>query len=266
MRAGYRLQWAGFEGNPGTAFINGHGKIKPKLLNRREWFMGVGGRIISDEAGPFTFIRLELAWSIHVKLSRSLYGAFGIFAGMAQSRFSLSGLTFTDPNNDPIATGGSRVSILAPTITPGLLIYGKTFFIDFSMQDAVPLRLKDVGNETSLSTHFVMKGAKSFKLSRRSDLIPSINLRYVKAAPVAYEINVMYSLDKRYQIGVAYRNNTAVAGLLKIRLFGSFTVAYAYDYIINNLKYGTSGSHEIMIGFNTCDLGKGKNIRCAAFN
>ena len=258
FRAGYRLQWYGFEGSPNTAFINGHGKIKPKLLNGRDWFMGVGGRIVSDEAGPFSTLRMELAWSIHVKLGKNVYGSFGIFAGVTQSRFSLDG--FDDP-----VVNGSQASILVPTLTPGILIYGRNFFIGFSMQDVIQKNIPNVGLETNISTHYILKASENFKISRRSDLLPSLTLRMVKGAPVGYDINVMYVLDKKYQIGVAYRNQTAVAGIIKIAIFGSFTVGYSYDYIINNIKFGTSGSHEIIIGFNTCDLNEGP-VRCAAFN
>ena len=264
FRAGYRLQWAGFEGRPGTAFVNGHGKIKPKVLNRRDWFMGVGGRIVSDEAGPFSSLRAELAWSIHVQLSKSVYGSFGVFTGIVQSRFSIDKL---GGGVDLSKLGiKENTSLLGPTITPGLLIYGKDFYVGFSMQDAIQYKLPDVGLETNISTHYVFKTAKNFKLSRRSELIPSFILRAVTGAPVNYEINMMYSLDKNYQIGIAYRNQAAVAALLKLRLFGSLTIGFSYDYVINNLKYGTTGAYEVIIGFNSCDLGKNQNIRCAAFN
>lgn len=258
FRLGYRMQWLGFEGNPTTAFINGHGKIKPKVSNGREWFMGVGARIVSDEAGPFSNIRMELAWSVHVKLGKSVYGSFGIFAGVMQSKFGIDG--FDDP-----VINGSQSSILVPTITPGLLIYGRSFFIGLSMQDVIQKNIPGVGLETNISTHYIFKASNNFKISRRSDLLPSLILRMVKGAPVGYDINVMYVLDKKYQIGVSYRNQTAVAALIKLTLFGSFTLGYSYDYTINNIKYGTSGSHEIIIGFNTCDISDGA-VRCAAFN
>ena len=258
FRLGYRLQWLGFEGNPTTAFINGHGKIKPKVLNGREWFMGVGARIVSDEAGPFSALRMELAWSIHVKLGKYVFGSFGIFAGVMQSKFGLDG--FDDP-----VVNGSQASILVPTITPGLLIYGRSFFIGLSMQDVIQKNIPNVGLETNISTHYIFKASNNFKISRRSDLLPSLILRMVKGAPVGYDINVMYVLDKKYQIGVSYRNQTAVAALIKITLFGSFTLGYSYDYTINHIKFGTSGSHEIIIGFNTCDISDGA-VRCAAFN
>jgi len=262
FRAGYRLQWAGFEGRPGTAFVSGHGKIKPKVLNGKDWFMGVGGRIISDEAGPFSSIRLELAWAIHVQLSKSVYGSFGIFAGITQSRFSTDKLDVNQANQELT----SQTSILGPTITPGLLIYGKDFFVGFSIQDVVAYQMPDVGIETNISPHYIFKTAKNFKLSRRSELIPSLIIRTVSGAPVNYELTMMYSLDKNYQIGIAYRNQAAVAGLLKLRLFGSLTLGFAYDYIINTQRFGTTGSYEIILGFNSCDLGKNQNIRCAAFN
>ena len=270
FRAGYRLQWVGFEGRPGTAFVNGHGKIKPKVLNRRDWFMGVGGRIVSDEAGPFSSLRVELAWSIHVQLSKSVYGSFGVFSGIVQNSFNTDNLTVTFPT-----TLNKQTTIMGPTITPGLLVYGKDFFVGLSIQDIAVNFFPDlvddsitvaVGTFTNTSTHYVFKTAKNFKLSRRSELIPSFIIRAVTGAPVNYEINMMYSLDKNYQIGIAYRNQAAVAALLKLRLFGSLTIGFSYDYVINNLKYGTTGAYEVIIGFNSCDLGKNQNIRCAAFN
>lgn len=269
FRAGYRLQWAGFEGRPGTAFVNGHGKIKPKVLNGKDWFMGVGGRIVSDDAGPFSSIRVELAWAIHVQLSKSVYASFGVFAGIVQSRFSTDKLDVNNVDVELVSNSG----ILGPTITPGLLVYGKDFFVGLSIQDVNVIFLPDLGTDgsgagtfTNISTHYIFKTAKNFKLSRRSELIPGLIVRTVKGAPVNYEINMMYSLDKNYQIGIAYRNQAAVAGLMKLRLFGSLTLGFSYDYVINNLKYGTTGSYEIILGFNSCDLGKNQNIRCAAFN
>jgi len=265
FRAGYRLQWAGFDGRPGTAFVNGHGKIKPKVLNGRDWFMGIGGRVVSDEAGPFSFFRAELAWSIHVQLSKSVYASFGVFAGIVQSKFSLDKLGDNGFNLEALGINGPT-SILGPTVTPGLLVYGKDFYAGFSMQDVVVHFLPEVGVTTNISTHYIFKTAKNFELSRRSDLIPSLIIRTVKGAPINYEINMMYALDKNYQIGIAYRNPGAIAGLLKLRLFGSLTLGFAYDYNFNDIKLGTTGSYEAIIGFNSCDLGKNQNIRCAAFN
>jgi len=268
FRAGYRMQWAGFDGAPGTGFLNGHGKIKPKVLNGKDWFMGVGGRIISDEAGPFSSIRLELAGAIHVQLSKTVYASMGVFAGTLQSRFSADGLSSDTSGTNLV----SNNSFLTPTVTPGILVYSRDFYMGFSIQDIVKRDLKDIssgssaGTNTNISPHYIFKTAKNFKISNRSEIIPSLIVRTANGAPVNFELNMMYSLDKDYQIGVAYRNQEAFAALLKLRLFGTVSLGFAYDFVFNNLKHGTTGSYEIILGFNACDLSENQNIRCAAFN
>lgn len=263
FRAGGRLQWVGFEGNPQTAFFNAHGRISPKVSNGREWFMGVGGRLVNDIVGPFSSFRLELSWSIHIKLGRKMYASLGLFSGFVQSSINPNLLEFGGP--DPLDPS-NRSIFAAPTITPGFLLYTKDFFIGLTLQDVIPRPLADVSPETNMSTHYILKTSRNFKLSDRASLLPSIAMRMVEAAPVAFELSLLYQLDEKYQIGMAYRNETALSALLKIRLFSSFSVAYAYDFIINDISLSTSGSHEVTIGFNTCRLDEGQATRCAAFN
>ncbi len=264
LKVGYRHQWTGFEGNPQTAFFNGNGKITKKRNNRRTSFFGVGGRIYNDEAGPYNFIQLELAAAYHVKLGTNLYGSLGLFAGIIQNRFDVSGLTLTN-FNDP-AISGSTANIIYPAITPGVLLYNSSFYIGFSIQNVVNVTIPEVGLDTRTARHYIFKAAKSFRLTERSDLVPSIVTRYAYDSPMGYDINLIYKLDKKYQLGVSYRNQTAIAALINVKLFNMVSVGYSFDYIINNISYGTYGSHEIIVGFNTCDFNDGSNVRCAAFD
>jgi type IX secretion system PorP/SprF family membrane protein len=265
IRLGYRQQWVGFEGNPVTAFVNGNGKINRKRGSRKSSFFGIGGRVFNDRAGPYNFIQMELAGSYHVKLGENLYASVGLFAGIIQSRFDASGLTLTN-YNDP-AINGSQANILFPSITPGILMYNQKFYLGFSIQNLVNLKMPDVGYDTRTARHYWGKFAYSFELTDRSDLVPSIIMRYAYNSTLAYDVNLIYKLDNKYQFGVAYRNETAIAALVNIKIFNMFSIGYAFDFIINNLNLGTYGSHEIMVGFNTCDLGEGDSkVRCAAFN
>jgi type IX secretion system PorP/SprF family membrane protein len=265
IRLGYRSQWVGFEGNPTTAFVNGHGKIPRKRNSMKSSFFGIGGRIFNDAAGPFNFIQLELAAAYHVKLGINLYGSVGVFAGIIQNRFDVSGLTLTN-FNDP-AINGSSASIVYPAITPGFLIYNSTFYLGFSIQNIVNIKLPEVGIETRTARHYIIKGAKSFMLSDRAELVPSVVFRYAYNSPVAYDLNLIYDLDHKYQFGLSYRNQNAIAALVNFKLFNMISLGYSFDYTINNINYGTYGSHEIILGFNTCDLGDGDSkVRCAAFD
>ena len=131
----------------------------------------------------------------------------------------------------------------------------------------INLKIPDVGFETRTAIHYIFKGAQSFTLSKRSEVIPSLVFRYVYNSPVSFDANLLYRFDKKYSIGFSYRNETAIAAMINFKIFNMFSIGYSYDYVLNNIKHGTSGSHEVIVGFNTCDLGDGEsNVRCAAFD
>ena len=261
---GYRKQWAEFEGSPVTLFLNGHGKIEPKN-SRKTSFWGVGGRVFNDEAGPFNSIQLELGGAYHVKISRKMFFSVGLFAGVINSRFNVAGLTLSN-FGDP-AINGSQASILGPSITPGFLLYNERFYMGFSIQNMIDLDIPDVGLQTRTARHYIFKVANAFTMSERSQIIPSVIIRYAYSAPVAYDINVIYRLDKKFELGVAYRNQNAIAALIQFKIFDMFSLGYSYDYTLNNIKYGTHGSHEIILRFKSCELGGNSPIApCAAFN
>jgi type IX secretion system PorP/SprF family membrane protein len=266
FRLGGRTQWAGFEENPFTGFLTGHAKIKPDNAYGNEWFMGIGGRIMSDQAGPFSTIRLELGWSIHLKMGKKVYGSFGFFAGFVQSQIDFNSLEINYFQNG-LETGTGNSNYYAfPSVTPGFLVYGKRFFVGLSIQDIIQVSLDERNQNTTLKPHYILKGAHNFRISKRSELLPSLTFRMVEAAPVAYEIGLIYSLDDTFHLGASYRNETAISALFRVRIFDSISVGYAYDYIINDISLGATGSHELILGFNTCKLDEGRATRCAAFN
>ena len=50
-------------------------------------------------------------------------------------------------------------------------------------------------------------------------------------------------------MGVAYRSEDAVSILLGFELQERFQIGYAYDFTTSNLKNYSSGSNEIVIGY-----------------
>jgi hypothetical protein len=54
-------------------------------------------------------------------------------------------------------------------------------------------------------------------------------------------------------LGVSYRTNDAVSIMLEYQANQRFRIGYAYDITTSKIRNYTSGTHEIMLGF---DFGK----------
>jgi len=62
--------------------------------------------------------------------------------------------------------------------------------------------------------------------------------------------------------GLSFRSGDAISLNLEYQLTRKLRVGYAYDYTISRLRYSTSGSHEICIGYDFgYDIMKMKNPR-----
>jgi type IX secretion system PorP/SprF family membrane protein len=83
---------------------------------------------------------------------------------------------------------------------------------------------------------------------------PTILLKAVNGAPPGADFTANFMLYDKFWIGAMYRWNDAVGALVQYEINNKFKFGYAYDYIISDLGKYSSGSHELMIGY---DFGKG---------
>ena len=50
-------------------------------------------------------------------------------------------------------------------------------------------------------------------------------------------------------LGVSYRTEDAIVALIELQLSKKFRLGYSYDFTTTNVKNYSSGSHEIMLGY-----------------
>jgi hypothetical protein len=65
MRMGFRSQWTGFEGAPTYSFASLSGRISESERS----IHGLGGRIETDEAGPWGTTALSLGYAYKIQLT-----------------------------------------------------------------------------------------------------------------------------------------------------------------------------------------------------
>ena len=97
-----------------------------------------------------------------------------------------------------------------------------------------------------VSRHYYFFGNYTAKLNNKIDIVPAV---YVKSSSVITqcEINTNAIFNDNYWVGISYRLNESVVGLVGIKLFKMLKIAYAYDFNVGDVRKNSSGTHEIML-------------------
>jgi type IX secretion system PorP/SprF family membrane protein len=256
IRAGYRKQWAGFDGSPRTMYLSAHTNIgKSKVVNNRTkhkktGFHGVGVVINNDLIGPTSTLTASGAYSYHLALSKKVFASLGIMAGLQQ--YSLDATQLTTTNSGDASLNGFSSHSLAD-INLGGWIYSDKFYAGASIIQVAPQKLYNsttnaIDKGRTAHQYIVMAGYR-IPLGYDFTFIPSVCLKAVSPAPVSMDINSKVRYKNLGWLGVSYRHKDAVAFMAGVIINNTFDVSYSYDVTTTHLSKYNSGSHEIIMGY-----------------
>lgn len=263
-RVGYRTQWVGFEDNPKTVFVNAHQRIDA-ISDERGVIHGVGINIEGDNTGYTGRTSFHAIYAIHVPLSRKTRVSFGVGLGLLQYRFDASGAFVRDPG-DPILQESNN-ELVFPDIKAGVWLYGKDWFAGFSGGHLTDPVLDDIGFDVHLQPHFNLMAGKIFDGGERMSYIPAAQLKFTGNSTPSFDVNFWADYDNRVALGLGFRSEDAVAGMLKFNFLEYFTLTYAYDVTYSRMRLGSSNSHEIILGISACPRNEKPGfVPCNAYN
>lgn len=265
VRLGYRQQWVGFPGAPVTGWATVSGTIKPKGKPFRANRHGIGTFVEADNTGPLGYTSFQLAYAYHIQMKQDFYMSLGFFAGIRQEKLSLGDVYATNNDDPAFATNGSV--LVYPDITPGIWLYGKSTWAGLSIQQFLGNKVKDIGVETRLTRNYIASVGHRYKISKRYSAVPSGLVKLSPGSPMALDLNVMMEYQRKLGLGISYRNQDAVAFMLKVPFLKYFTLGYSYDITTSRLRAGGANTHEIILGIYPCTpLDPDKAIvRCPIF-
>lgn len=250
VRLGYRQQWVGFPGAPVTGWATVAGTIKPKGKPFHANRHGVGAFVEADNTGPLGYTSFQVAYAYHLQMKRDFYMSLGFYAGVRQEKLSLGDVYATDNSDPALASNGSV--LVYPDVTPGIWLYGKSTWAGFSIQQFLGNRVKDIGTDTRLARDFIFSLGHRYRIDRKFSVVPAALLKLAPGAPMALDLNVMFEYQRRLGLGVSYRNQDAVAFMLKVPFLKYFTLGYSYDLTTSRLRAGGFNTHEIILGIYPC--------------
>lgn len=262
FRVGFRTQWLNFPGAPKTAFANFHTALPRKTRGFLKSKHGIGANVESDQMGPFGMTRIYLAYAYHVPLNRKFKFSLGLFGGLQQYKIDVRKITLE--NYDDQAITGKTSVFVYPDVWPSMFLYSNDFFAGLTVRHAFRNKIKKITADSRLRFHYNITAGKRFKLERM-DVIPSFNFKLAHISAPDLDLSCMFDFSNRYSLAASWRNTDAVAisGRINIK---NFSLGYSFDFTTSKIKLGSSNTHEIILGVNTCKKDTRNSSECPVFN
>lgn len=244
----HRSQWLDFEGAPTTAII----AVDGPLLSQT---MGLGLIVANDKIGVTSQTDVFANYSYFLKLGEGNLG-LGLKAGFSNYSSQVGSLVVWD-TDDQVFSGGKQSDLL-PKFGFGTYYYTEKWYVGLSIPTLLAYDSRynfNIAVESSsiVRKHYFLTAGYVYQASEKLKLKPSFLVKYQSAAPVQADINLTAMYIDAIALGVSYRTNDALAVMVEYQANQRFRVGYAYDITTSRIRNYTSGSHEIMLGF---DFGK----------
>jgi len=255
-----RTQWVGIDGAPQTITANIHAPVGKNL--------GLGLSVIADKIGPVKEQNAYADISYTINTSETGRLAFGLKGGLTFFNADMLNINLPDGTHgsdmlDDLFSNNGEGTF--PNIGAGLYYYTDKFYVGAS----VPSFLETPHFEAVATTlasekmHGFLTAGYVFELSENLDFKPSTILKATPGAPLSWDISGNFLFNDRFELGIAYRFDDSIDGLVSFLVTDDFRIGYSYDYTLTKLGDFNSGSHELFLQYDV-NLSR-KNLKSPRF-
>lgn len=264
IMGGTKLQWVGIPNAP-VAFLAA-ADMPVKILKKR---IGVGLVLQQESLGLFSNLNVGAQISYKINLFKgvlSIGAQFGMFDQQFKGTevFIPTGDDYHEENDDAIPTEDLHGT--AFDMNFGVHYTHKWFWAGISathvMEPTVSLNTEEGTSETLYESQagrmfYFMGGSNIPVKNTLFEIQPSFMVR-TDFNMVQPEVTARVRYKKFLSGGVAYRYNDAVSIQVGAE-YKNFFVGYSYDYPLTAINKASSGSHEVLVGYNVKLNMSGKN-------
>jgi type IX secretion system PorP/SprF family membrane protein len=249
----HRSQWTSFEGAPTGQVV----AIDGPVANER---LGVGLLISNDRIGITSQLEASVNIAYHLPLGAGDL-SFGLRAGGSSYSATLSDITVWD-QNDQVYNQNDIQGQFIPKFGFGVYYHTEKWFAGFSVPMLYSLDDQIVLDNSVTSDyftqHYYLNAGTVIEANSNVAIKPSLLVKVEPTAPVQVDLNCNVLLYRRLWLGAGYRTGDALIGMVEYNITPQLRAGYAYDYTLTDINNYSSGSHEIMIGY---DFGRDVAIK-----
>ncbi len=237
----FRTQWVGLEGAPVTQTLSFH-------MPLFDYNMGLGLSLLNDKIGATNQTQMFGDYSYRIYLGDNSKLQLGLKAGISFFRSTLTPLKNRVPGDPSVFDYKGKILF---NVGVGVFYFNDKGYLGVSM----PKLLKNYvrgQNEIEIGEvrrHLFLIGGYVFDISEGTKFKPSFMLRMVSGAPVSVDLSAMFYFYDKLGLGLAMRREDSFSGLINYYFDRSLFLGYAYDFTRTELRNFSSGTHEIVLGY-----------------
>ncbi len=238
----HRTQWVGIDGAPQTQSLSIESPVGKNV--------GLGLSFVNDKLGPAKETYIDANVSYTIRLNDESQLSFGMKGGGRLLNVDLfdgfqSQSDVESINNKFLPTVGAGVYWRNEKTYIGLSV--PNFLTDkhFNRDDFSADNYK----VSAERLHYFLIAGKVFDLSSSVKFKPAFLGKFVSGAPAIVDLSANFMIEETVRLGVAYRWDDSVSGLLGLQINPRLLLGYAYDLTTTKLGDFNSGTHEIMLRY-----------------
>lgn len=256
VRGGAKLQWLGIKNAP-QSFL-AVADCPMQIAGKR---IGVGANFISEKLGLFNNLQVNIQASYKFNFLKGKF-SIGVEGGYYNSKFKGKDVYIPDGDEyhqpDDPALPKTDLTGNAFDFSAGLSYTHKYFSIgvsglhllepkvDLTQEGTQTAETSDFETQLARMVYFTASGNIPIKNSLFT-LQPSV---FVKSdlKMVVPEVTLRATYNRFLSAGIGYRLNEAVSVMVAAEI-KNFFLGYAFDYPLSKINRASSGSHELVAGF-----------------
>lgn len=243
----YRAQWFQIQGAPRTISSIVHSPIGSNL--------GVGLSMIADEVGPVKEQNIYADVSYTINTSDTGKLAFGLKGGVTLFNAKISDLLLSDGTRgvDELFANDGKGTF--PNLGAGIYYHTDKFYAGLSVPSFLETKhFKDADNTNvdmvaSEKLHAFLTLGYVMSLSDDIDFKPSIMIKGAPEGSMSGEIAANVLFNGNFELGLGYRLEDSINGLVSFLVSDDLKMGYSYDYTLSNLGNYSEGTHELFLQY-----------------
>ncbi|MBV9988128.1 MAG: type IX secretion system membrane protein PorP/SprF [Chitinophagaceae bacterium] len=245
MTAGFRKQWAGVPGAPATGIFSLDAPLSTHHL-------GIGMQLYNSSVGMEKTVGLNGSFSTILNFSEEEFLSLGIQAGLMNYRIDRTSVALPF-QNDPAFQNNTNV--LLPTAGIGIYYQREQGWASFSAPSLLISTVKvdqilSVNSASLKNLQLLFAAGFNANFGDVVSLRPSIFMKWMSGKVFEVHANTSVWLGNIVGIGVSYRADDAVMGILELRISDRLQFGYSYGKNIGTSAAFNQPSHEAGIRFN----------------
>jgi len=239
-----RQQWVGFDGAPKTTLAGIHSKVKLFGING-----GIGLTINDDRYEFEKDFQAKLAFSYHKRFGIGILG-IGLETGIINK--DLQGDWRPPETDEDVFITGDGVRKIVFDLGGGIFYkVGESFYASFSIShiNQPEIKYSDVIAASFLTRHYYATAGYNFRLFNSPvEMKPSVFVKF-DGTKMQYSGNITALYNKKFSLGVTYRNKDAIIPMIGFELANGLKIGYAYEVSLTKLVTIGKGTHEVFVGY-----------------